>query len=209
MNVSKNININKILYRMMQVFIVGINAMIFVPIALYKAGFTGLSSITYNILGFVCHQMPQRSFFLFGPKVMYSQAELLKNLQWSQMFTTDIRARFTCSDVYGCKFGVCARCTGMYSGMLIGMLSAGVVAKKKVPRVVLGALMLPMILDGGIQFIAAIVTPKNPFYESNNLLRLITGLVFGFGFGAFSFGILQEQLRAMEPTPVVTELQKQ
>lgn len=80
----------------------------------------------------LCHQLPERSFFLFGHQLC-----------------------------------VCARCTGIYFGVLLG----GIFARKESPHpLVLVAALIPMALDGGSQLL---------FRESTNLLRLGTGLIAG------------------------------
>lgn len=70
----------------------------------------------------------------------------------------------------GKKFPLCARCTGELVGILAALAS---IAFVRPPLWVLAVLMVPMVLDGGIQMF----TP----YESGNLRRLITGMLFGFG----------------------------
>ena len=39
-------------------------------------GSVGAANIIYAFYSTQCHQLPQRSFFLFGPKVMYPLAEI-------------------------------------------------------------------------------------------------------------------------------------
>ena len=70
----------------------------------------------------------------------------------------------------GTPFPICARCTGELAGILAGLAtwwavhpSAGVAA----------VLLVPLIADGLLQ----LCTP----YESGNLRRLATGLLFGYG----------------------------
>ena len=43
---------------------------------LMKAGATQLADALYGVYHFFCHQLPQRSLFLFGDKPMYSLAEI-------------------------------------------------------------------------------------------------------------------------------------
>ena len=45
--------------------------------ALMKVGAVGPARVIYFVYRFLCHQLADRSFFLFGPKFMYSYAELL------------------------------------------------------------------------------------------------------------------------------------
>lgn len=70
----------------------------------------------------------------------------------------------------GVRFPVCARCTGE----LIGILFAAVSFAFFHPGWPVAALLLiPMIVDGGVQRVTA--------YESANLRRVITGALFGYG----------------------------
>lgn len=95
----------------------------------------------------------------------------------------------------GQKFPLCARCTGELVGIVAAFAS---IAFARPPLWVLPVLMVPMVLDGGIQMF----TP----YESGNLRRLITGTLFGFGLtelfllstaAVFRYGItLGEQMAA-------------
>lgn len=95
---------------------------------------------------------------------------------------------------------VCARDVGIFIGMSVGFFMMAFVRRKTNFKDVLlffipnikqiserkktlaifgfGALfVLPMAFDGGIQLVTS--------YESINPIRMITGLLFGFGFSAF------------------------
>ena len=70
----------------------------------------------------------------------------------------------------GERFPICARCTGELFGMIIAMLTYIQIS----PGLGLSVLlMLPMVADGMIQMLTK--------YESTNLRRLMTGLLFGYG----------------------------
>lgn len=75
---------------------------------------------------------------------------------------------------HGEKFPICARCTGELVGMLIGLFSCFFFQP---PFCVVLLLLLPMILDGVLQLATV--------YESNNLRRLWTGILFGYGLVLF------------------------
>lgn len=68
------------------------------------------------------------------------------------------------------KFPICSRCTGE----LIGILFSYITFSFFNPNVLIDIfLMLPLIIDGFIQL--------KTVYESNNIKRLITGILFGYG----------------------------
>lgn len=76
---------------------------------------------------------------------------------------------FHCSN--GKQFPICARCTGILAGYLLGILLAIMTG----PIFVIYAflLLIPTIIDGFVQLFTN--------YESNNIKRLITGIAAGVG----------------------------
>ena len=89
--------------------------------------------------------------------------------------------------IRGRKFPVCARCTGELAGIVIGLFMCVFVEAN---IYVCFLALIPMIADGLLQSLTR--------YESSNLKRFITGLLFGYGFisiiiistnMAFGFGI--------------------
>ncbi|MDR2624418.1 MAG: DUF2085 domain-containing protein [Methanobrevibacter sp.] len=79
----------------------------------------------------------------------------------------------------GHKFPVCARCTGLVTGFLIALILELMFIR--LPLVV-GFCCIPLIIDGGIQSLTN--------YESNNMKRFITGLLFIIGFYSLIWVIL-------------------
>jgi len=177
--------------RILQAIAAGMNLMIILPPILFELGAEKFARFLYTILGIFCHQRPDRSFYLFGESLAYPKAEVWEKVPFNNIFTFDFQERFTCGENFGCKFGVCARCTGMYSGLLIGLLISEIFLQWRIPKIIPFLLILPMILDGGIQTIAYIIAPERGFYESNNIRRLITGLLFGFGVGYWAVSAIR------------------
>jgi uncharacterized membrane protein len=72
--------------------------------------------------------------------------------------------------------GLCSRCSGIYLSLFVIMILSFYKEAflKKYIKVAL-LLLLPLILDGTFQFYG--------LYLSNNILRLTTGLLFGFSGG--------------------------
>lgn len=74
----------------------------------------------------------------------------------------------------GEKFPICARCTGELVGIIFSIFSCFFF---KISILAIVILMLPLIIDGGIQMFTS--------YESNNFKRFVTGLLFGYGLFMF------------------------
>lgn len=66
-------------------------------------------------------------------------------------------------------FPLCARCTGIWLGFATGLLLR--FAGLHMPLVFAVTFILPLMVDG--------LTQRSGFRESNNVLRLLTGILFG------------------------------
>ena len=77
--------------------------------------------------------------------------------------------------IKGHQFPVCARCTGGYLGIfLMNLIYFLIIMPYNYQMILLSfVLIIPSGIDGGTQFLG--------LRESNNVLRLITGLLLGFG----------------------------
>ncbi|MDR2623188.1 MAG: DUF2085 domain-containing protein [Methanobrevibacter sp.] len=71
----------------------------------------------------------------------------------------------------GKQFPICARCTGLVTGFLTALILELMFIR--LPLMV-GFCCIPLIIDGGLQLATN--------YESNNIKRFITGLLFMIGF---------------------------
>ncbi len=88
---------------------------------------------------------------------------------------------------HGEKFPICARCTGELIGMFLSLISCFFFRPSaKISFLI----MLPLIINGFAQALTQ--------YESNNIRRVITGFLFGYGIFmlfaismimAFKFGV--------------------
>jgi uncharacterized membrane protein len=178
-------------------------------------GWTSTGKAIYLLYSFQCHQLPERSFFLFGRQAMYS----LNEIQPAWQTTTDplILRQFIGNPEMGWKVAWSDRMVWMYTSILFGGLLYGLVRKQMKP-ISLGTftlLLLPMILDGGthtisdfagigqgfrdtniwLQILTNNAFPIN-FYQGDTLgsfnswMRLLTGLLFGIALVAFAFPYL-------------------
>lgn len=73
----------------------------------------------------------------------------------------------------GKQFPICARCTGELCGMIFSIPI--IIFLGYMPLKWCFLMMIPLIVDGTIQLKTS--------WESNNILRLITGIIFGIAIG--------------------------
>ncbi len=110
------------------------------------------AKVIYFIYSFFCHQFHHRSVHLYDYQVAW-----------------------------------CTRDMGIWLGFLAAAIGIKYLGLKSIKWYWIIPFAIPMALDGGIQTIATIgnVTPvgmlADPVYISNNLMRFITGALFGFG----------------------------
>lgn len=72
----------------------------------------------------------------------------------------------------GYQFPVCARCTGIYIGLIFAIFFKSFINISFHSDLICFLFVFPLVLDGITQFFK--------LRESNNLFRLITGLMFSF-----------------------------
>ena len=87
------------------------------------------ASLVYSFYTFQCHQLPQRSFFLFGPKSMYSLAEIQS--AWQNSTDSSILRQWIGNIDMGWKVAWSDRMVSMYTSLLL----AGIVytfARKRI-----------------------------------------------------------------------------
>ena len=150
---------------------------------LMDAGWVLPAKAIYALYRPACHQRPERSYFIGGPQHMYSIEELE-----AAGIDTDPRVRAIGNQQIGWKFAFCERDAAIYgamflSGLLYGLLRRRLGDWKMRFRYYL-LFLLPMGVDGVLQLLG--------FYESNWLLRTITGVIFGVGSVLFAYPYLEE-----------------
>ena len=146
-----------------------------------------------------CHQLPQRSFFLFGPQLAYS-LETLQELLGPEALATDSVARaFIGNAALGYKMAYCQRDTAMYGSMLLAGIFFGLVRRRLKPLTFTRYLIFlaPWAVDGLVQLLTS--------YESTWQVRTITGGLFGLATVWFAYPHLEagaaELRRTANPTP--------
>lgn len=127
-------------------------AFVLTPVAAAN-GMDGFAAPAYDLFGYVCHQLPSRSFHLLGH-----------------------------------KFAVCSRCTGVYFGLLLGLLAYPLFRRidetEPLPRFWLILAMIPMAVDFSLTFFG--------IWENTHLTRVTSGLILGAACAVFIVPALAE-----------------
>lgn len=192
-------------------------ALPFLAPVLMDIGWKGAGNSLYFIYSFLCHQLPERSYFLFGAKFTYSLPEVQS--AWKNTLDPMILRQFTGEPHMGWKVAWSDRMVSMYSSIWVfGLLWYPL--RRRLPQLPVWGLalfLLPMALDGTTHLIsdfagigqgfrdtnlwlAALTHNALPptFYAGdawgsfNSIMRLLTGTFFGIGLVWFAFPILGE-----------------
>jgi uncharacterized membrane protein len=208
--------------RWLLIFGIGFGALVILPFFapwLMKVGLTGPARLIYSLYSLLCHQLPERSFFLFGSQIMYSLEELQEaGADMTHLYTL---RRFIGSPELGWKVAWSDRMVWMYTSMwLFWMLWRPYLKKlKRLPWWGLLLFLLPMAVDGTSHLISDLAGIGQGFRAENLwlvgltgyafsasfyagdalgsfnfLMRLVTGLLFGLGVIWFLFPYLEEAM---------------
>ncbi|MGQ9516682.1 MAG: DUF2085 domain-containing protein, partial [Anaerolineae bacterium] len=142
----------------------------FLAPALMHAGYEGAGRFLYTLYAPTCHQLPERSFFLFGEKLVYSWDELAA-AGMDPAGSPFQRRQFLGAPQIGYKMLVCQRDVTIYLGLvLFGALYALGPRRwlKPLPLWGLALFLLPLAVDG--------LTQVTGWRESTPALRVLTGL---------------------------------
>jgi len=192
-----------------------------------QLGWAGPARVIYIIYSFLCHQLPERSFFLFGSKATYSLSEIQS--AWQNTLNPLILRQFVGNPEMGWKVAWSDRMVSMFTSLwLFGPLWWLLRRRlKPLPWWGLILFLLPMAVDGTSHFISDLVGFGQGFRDSNawlaaltnyalppgfyagdawgsfnSLMRLLTGILFGLGIVWFGFPYLNDafsqQARFME-----------
>jgi uncharacterized membrane protein len=191
--------------------------MAFLAPVLMKVGAVAPAQVIYKLYGYVCHQLPYRSWFLFGQQAAYPRsAAHIDDLQTFNQVTglsedATAEAIWTVREYEGdahngYKVALCERDVAIYSALILfGLVFSQLrnrPGKKPFPAlhwllwIALG--ILPMGLDGGTQLISQFMPFINrwlPFRESTPFLRTLTGGLFGITTAWFSYPMLDESFQ--------------
>ena len=193
-------------------------------------GWNNVGNAIYFIYSFLCHQLSQRSFFLFGPKFTYSIAEIGA----SGLNTGSFLAlrHFIGNTAMGWKVAWSDRMVSMFTSLwAFGLLWWPL--RKRLPKLPVWGLVLfliPMAVDGGTHFLSELAGFGQGFRDTNlwltalsnnifrpdfyagdawgsfnSLMRLLTGILFGLVVAWFAFPHLEDAFSEAD-TPISARL---
>ena len=180
-------------------------------------GWIGAGKAVYLLYSFQCHQLPERSYFLFGRQTMYPLVDI--QAAWQITDNPMILRQFIGNPEMGWKVAWSDRMVSMYTSILLGGLLYGLVRKRMKPLSfwMFAALLAPMLIDGGTHMISDLAGIGQGFRDTNlwlqsltnnsfsaafyqgdalgsfnSWMRLITGILFGLALVGFAFPYLNE-----------------
>ena len=120
------------------------------------------------------------------------------SMQWRLLFRVMCHGRVERSlELFGVPMPLCARCVGIYLGLLGGLLVALAafrlirLLRERVMRRVAFAAIVPLAVDG--------LTQLTGLRESTNTLRIATGIAAGLAFGLWILAAVEHREDAAGP----------
>ena len=168
------------------------------PIAMY-AGWERAGGLIYKLYGLFCHQLPQRSWFLFGDKFTYT----LDEIGQVYPYTDALRLRsFYGTSEMGWKVAWSDRMISFY--FMIPVFGLVYAAWRKAGRRtkpisfrLLVLLILPLAIDGFTHMFSDLIygVSGGGFRDTNAWLALITGNAFPNFYASDHFGTFNWWIR--------------
>lgn len=190
----------------------------FLAPVLMKLGLDGGAKTIYSLYSILCHQLPQRSFFFYGDKIMHSLSEI--QIAWQTTNNPLILRGFIGNSQMGWKVAWSDRMISMYISVLL-FSWIWYPFRKKIKGISTGVFilfLLPLVIDGTSHLVSELLNGiGNGFRDSNIWLaeltnfrfsptfyagdalgsfnswaRFLTGISFGIGVVFFVFPIINE-----------------
>jgi len=156
----------------------------FLAPALMEIGWSLPGKALYFIYSFLCHQLPERSFFLFGPQLTYSLPQV--QAAWQNTANPLVLRQFIGNSEIGWKVAWSDRMVSMFTSIWVfGLLWWPL--RRRLPALPWWGLilfLLPMALDGTTHLISDFAGIGQGFRDTNLWLAALTGKAFPAGFYA-------------------------
>ncbi len=141
-------------------------------------GWTSVGKTIYFIYSFFCHQLPERSFFLFGQKTMYSLGEIQS--VWQNTINPLVLRQFIGNETMGWKIAWSDRMISFYTSVWV-FAALWYPFRRKIKTLSwLGfiLLLLPLIIDGSTHMLSDFAGIGQGFRDTNQWLVMLTNSSF-------------------------------
>ena len=160
------------------IFLVLYGAWIFAPFfapLFMKMGWNAAGKAIYFTYSFFCHQLPERSIFLFGPKRMYSLGEI--QAVWQNIYNPLLLRQFIGNEAMGWKVAWSDRMISFYTSFWVFAVAWWPLRRIIRPVSWFGFvfLLLPIALDGGSHMFSDLAGLGHGFRDTNHWLAVVTG----------------------------------
>ena len=173
------------------IFLVYVGMPFLAPVFM-EAGATLPARVIYTVYVPLCHQLPERSYFLYGDATVYDIDELPPEVAEAGPLG---RRSFIGDEQYGYKMALCERDLAIYGSMFV----MGVIfalrrqSMRQLPLKVYLLFVIPIAVDG--------LTQLAGLRTSNWWLRTLTGTIFGVGTVLFMYPYLARTISEMRSGP--------
>lgn len=151
------------------------------PVAM-RLGWTGVGTALYDLYATQCHQMAQRSFFLFGEQLMYSLDDLPVEVSNTGFKDTIALRRYRGDETYGWKVAWSDRMVYMYGTIWATSIVYWCVSRRRAVRLLplwtMLLFILPMAVDGTTHLLSDVSGLSAGFRYNNAWLASLTGNAF-------------------------------
>lgn len=149
---------------------------------LMHARLDGPARVIYAFYSVQCHQLPERSFFLFGPQPMVSLSQV--RLAWRDTLDPLILRQFVGTPSTGYKVAWSDRMVSMYTSIPIAA-AIWLPFRRRIRRLPMWAfvlLTLPIVIDGGTHMLSDLSGIGQGFRYTNLWLSELTGAILPTSF---------------------------
>ncbi len=147
-------------------------------------GWTGAGKAIYFVYSFFCHQLPERSFFLFGQKTTYSLDEI--RVAWQDTSNPMILRQFIGNESMGWKIAWSDRMISFYTSVWWFAVIWFPLRRKLKPLSwwSFALFLFPIIMDGGTHAISDLAGIGQGFRDTNVWLAVLTNNILPVSFYA-------------------------
>ncbi len=137
-------------------------------------GWDGEGRMVYLVYSLFCHQLPERSFFLFGQSTMYSLAQI--QAAGKNTINPLVLRQFIGNTIMGWKVAWSDRMVSFYGSIWLLALVWWPMRRRVKPLAWWGLVLflLPIVLDGGTHAVSDLAGIGHGFRDANGWLSLLT-----------------------------------